>query len=400
MAPNYAQGLGRFNPNDFEDQSLFSKAFQNNGVSTRQSTQALANGIQGMVDSNKDEQNKAKAQAILAKMQDPNDPDFKDLTQSQKYAKASQLLLPYDENASKRYLDASQETAKDETKVNTEKELQPLYDNYKKSLDAYSASPSDETAKNNVRYAIAELKRKGVTQVENPIDDTLRQNQIDAMSGFHTSSLEQNQEQFDAQQKSNEEKFQNMLDEQKKDRDLQWANFNLQKKKLDDEAKKTPAGDKVGGVTEAQKQKAIQADAVFDELAPLMTDNFATTIIGNGLTSHNTIINAIANKVATDDQQRVGQAFQSYRNIVGRVLSGAAIGDNEWTAFENDIPKYGDTQPVLEQKKANRMAWIDNMVARANKNALQSSVIPVDTSAAVQQPAAKKNYTFTQVGQQ
>jgi len=246
--------------------------------------------------------------------------------------------------------------AKYEEKGNKKTQQDIILTQYNEAVNAWSKDKDNVDARNAVNTA-----RSAGIQYGLNLPNVVSQHISEKMAG---SNIDLRNQGLD-QQKTNAESQQ---DYQKQQLDLQerrlaadqWMNqqrLDLDKLKLlqAQNAKLTLSGD------EAQKIGQLEnAEPIFDRLENQIADDLVVNTTADNINSKNSLIRSAANKLASADTQVFANAKQMVRNMIGRDLSGAAIAEGEWNAFEANIPTYGDTPEILKQKKKNRIDWIDD----------------------------------------
>jgi hypothetical protein len=182
------------------------------------------------------------------------------------------------------------------------------------------------------KLAIVQQLKNGILKAQQGLSE-------DEMNLFKTLySAKTDKEKFDAQQK------------------LAWANYGLDKDKLDilrgkSKAGKAPTADQFKAATFGQR--AADANA---QLFELMQGGYDPTSESAAAQRF------LPNAVVGENAKLSDQAERNFINSVLRRESGAAISKSEFSSAEKQyFPRLGDTPEVLAQKEANRQRVIEGL---------------------------------------
>lgn len=116
--------------------------------------------------------------------------------------------------------------------------------------------------------------------------------------------------------------------------------------------------------------------------------------LGSQFTGANSVVGGLLpNTLKSEDRQKYEQAQQNFVNAVLRKESGAAIAQSEFdNARKQYFPQPGDTQGVVDQKKANRDLQYQNLLQDAGNPKL-----PQDNSGGATITSNGKQYIVGQV---
>jgi len=263
-------------------------------------------------------------------------------------------------------------------KLESEKKAaqQIALDNVDKATQAWNANKEDPNLRTALYNAINEARMTGVTvrdPIQQYINEKMAGSNIDLRQQGLTQQGEYQTKMLDAaaQREANDQWY----------RQQQLA---LEREKMDRAERKAL---KLTG-DEAQKLGQLQnAEPIFDKLEAKIANDMMINTLADQINSPNKLFSMGANKLADSDTQAFANAKQMVRNMIGRDLSGAAISNHEWGAFEANIPAYGDTPEILAQKKKNRLDWINDKKNRGRSE--QSNPPPKKPMAPVVTPSGQ-----------
>lgn len=258
--------------------------------------------------------------------------------------------MKYDVPAATEMLQKSEALA---TKGRTETEKKALQqialDNVDKATQAWNDNKEDPNLRTALYNAINEARMTGVT-VRDPIQQYINEK----MAG---SNIELRQQGLEQQGNYQQQQLSANAQREANDQWYRTQQLALEREKMDRAERKAL---KLTG-DEAQKLGQLEnAEPIFDRLEKKISEDLLLNTTADQINSPNKLIAMGANKLASSDTQAFANAKQMVRNMIGRDLSGAAISNHEWGAFEANIPAYGDTPEILAQKKKNRIDWIND----------------------------------------
>lgn len=140
----------------------------------------------------------------------------------------------------------------------------------------------------------------------------------------------------------------------------------------------TPLGTQQGGdnpyayagkpMTEAQSKDALYASRMFGA-EKVLRDPAVAEAGADPIQRGMNAVPGVGNYMTSGNFQAFDQASRDFINATLRRESGAVISDKEFdNAYKQYLPRPGDSQQVLAQKKANRIEAIKGISAGAGKN--------------------------------
>lgn len=366
-------GVGKYNLSQFKEPSAIAQG----GATMRGAFTGLGDKIMGAIAEpglkREQETNNAKVQEFLTAYNDkqnPSNPIFGGLEGSQRALKLARILLPIAPEMSARYEKAGMDMERQEVGSKEKKEAlglsaekkakaqiiqKDLMDKYSIALDAFSQNPTDPKTQDTVRRSIADLRAIGV-QVENPIDDRLREEANKALAGSRIESIAFEKEKELSDLKQAEQKRLDDLKKQESD-DKKWsAEYALKIKEANRvaqaEANKADSPAKLNDL----QAKATGFSDRMGKASGIMIDK------GPQLSFVDKSILSAGLKPISDVGQSYYYALADFARAQLRQESGAAIGQEEFAgAFDQYGIKLLDSPESIKQKESGLIDAVKNM---------------------------------------
>ena len=248
-------------------------------------------------------------------------------------------------------------------------------DNYKQAVEAWRKNPEGSDEYNAMIATIADGKTVGLT-LTNPITNYTQEKQFASTLEEKIAGREQTAQQYA-----------DTLDQRKKefssDAWFKEQNLLLAQQKKDQAARKSM---QLTGDEAAKLGQMEDAEPIIQALESKVADDmFMNAAVDQINTNDNSMVGNLfsrgINSLSSPETQKYANAKRAISQMLARDLSGAAIGKEEWQAFQANLPNYGDKPDVLKQKRAFRLSWIQDKKTRGTNRTVtgQETVVPTGT---------------------
>ena len=295
-------------------------------------------------------------------------PSDADEVESKRLRAGAEANMKYDRNTAMEWIQKADalDAKKDErTKLKADQNI--ALDNYKQAVEAWRKNPEGNNEYNAMLSTIADGRAVGLT-LTNPITNYTQEQQFATTMEEKKAGREQTAQQYAESLEQRRKEFSS-------DAWFKQQNLILAQQKKDQVDRKSMqlTGDeaaKLGQMEDAEPIiQALESKVADDMVMNAAVDQINTnddSMVGN-------LFARGVNSLSSPETQKYANAKRAISQMLARDLSGAAIGKEEWQAFQANLPNYGDKPDVLKQKRAFRLSWIQDKKTRGTNR------IPTET---------------------
>lgn len=320
-------------------------------------------------------ESQADYEARLATVKEKN-PQRKGETAGSYLRKLASQVMPLDPDKGKELLSLAiqqdnQERLATKTQADIDKDqnkqinISLLTAEFDRALEDYYKNPNSDKAKKNLDLLDAKMKQYGIN-IDNPAITKVREEMARATLGLKGETLDVAKKNQDIQQEQFNKRL--TLEQKKEQSDNYYKQKDLELKQIALELKNNPPV-KLTPELAGQLGSMEESEPIIDELGSIVANDYAMYKAAEAITNSDQGLLAslgrdIANVTSEPDTQRWANAVSNVSKMLGRLLSGAAISPTEEVAFKNNIPRHGDSQEILKQKKAFRTRFYKDLRTR------------------------------------